>query len=42
MTNQRTAQWDWRPEEIIVLGEGEGAFGDNKRKSPLDAAGKET
>ena len=30
--DERAAQWDWRPEELIVLGEGEGAFWD-KRKS---------
>ena len=33
LPDERTAQWDWGPEELIVLGEGEGAFWDNKRKS---------
>ena len=32
LPNERAAQWDWGPEELIVLGEGEGAFWDNKRK----------
>ena len=26
LTNERMAQWDWGPEGIIVLGEGEAAF----------------
>ena len=33
LPDERAAQWDWGPEELIVLGEGEGAFWDNKRKS---------
>ena len=33
LTDKRTAQWDWRPEELIVLEEVEGVFWDNKRKS---------
>ena len=34
LPDERAAQWDVAPEELIVLGEGEGAFWDNKRKSP--------
>ena len=26
VTDQRTTQWEWGPEEILVLGEGEGFF----------------
>ena len=33
LPDERAAQWDWGPEDLIVFGEGEGAFGDNKRKS---------
>ena len=33
LTDERAAQWDWGSEELIVLGEGEGAFWDDKRKS---------
>ena len=33
LPDQRAAQWEWGPEELIVLGEGEGAFWDNKGKS---------
>ena len=33
LPNERAAQWDWGPEELIVLGEGRGAFWHNKRKS---------
>ena len=33
LTDERTAQWNWGPEELIVLGEGEASFWDNKRKS---------
>ena len=33
LPDERIAQWDWGPEELIVLGEGQGAFWDNKRKS---------
>ena len=33
LPGERTAQWDWGPEEMIVLGEGEGAFSENSRKS---------
>ena len=31
--DKRATQWDWGPEELIVLGEREGAFWDIKRKS---------
>ena len=34
LPDERAAQWDWGPEELIVLGEGGGGgFWDNKRKS---------
>ena len=33
LRDERAAQWDWGPEELIVVAEGEGAFWHNQRKS---------
>ena len=30
LPDERTAQWYWGAEELIVIGKGEGAFWDNK------------
>ena len=35
LTDKRTAQWYWGPEELIVVKEGEGPFWYDKRKSRL-------